>query len=550
VGISGNIIEAVISPDGKYVAYVNDDAGRQSIRVQIRSTKRDLEVVAPANTRYKGLSFLPNSEYFSYLKTEGDSADLYQVTTFGGPPQKLTTNVDTPVSFSPDGKQFTFVRYFPDAHETTLIIADANGNNQRPVRTLKEPQFFSRGGFYSTSGPAWSPDGTQIAVPAFSVTDETYREILLVNVADGTMNFINPGRLNNIEKLVWLPNGSGFLMNASETNSFVLQIWLVNRQGGDARRITKDPTNYIGLSATKDSRVVLTMKKERVSSVSIHGDPLPLSSSRYLGDMGIAWTKDSNFVLTSDINGDHKIWAMDADGSDQKQIILNELSSVEPAMSLDGVYMVYVSYEGRHPHLWRANADGTNSQQLTNGGDEDLPRFTPDGKWVVYHSINDGKYSIRKVSIDGLQTITLVSDWSTQPDVSPDGKRVAYFARRDGATAWEIQVVPIEGGPPSKKFPLPSTVDPEFPGLRWAPDGTGLTYVSTVQGISNVWLQALTGGKPKRLTDFKENKIFFFDWSRTNQKLVLVRGIDTRDLILIRDFLSPNKDAGQLFNLY
>ena len=68
------------------------------------------------------------------------------------------------------------------------------------------------------------------------------------------MNAINPGRWNMIEKLVWVNDGSGFLMNASEANSSLLQIWLVNRQGGNARRITKDPTDYIGLSATKDSQ--------------------------------------------------------------------------------------------------------------------------------------------------------------------------------------------------------------------------------------------------------------------------------------------------------
>ena len=74
--------------------------------------------------------------------------------------------------------------------------------------------------------------------------------------------------------------------------------------------------------------------------------------------------------------------------------------------------------------------------------------------------------------------------------------------------------------------------------------------MSTVQGVSNVWRQALTGGKPKPLTDFKENKILFFDWSRTGQKLVLVRGSDTRDLILVSEFLSANNDSFQLFDLF
>jgi len=207
LGIGGNVIEAAISPDGKSVAYVNDEAGKQSIWLRQITTGTDLQIVSPANTKYKGLSFFPNGDYLSYLKTEGDSRDLYQVSTFGGASRRLATNVDTPVSFSPDGTQFTLVRYSADGHITTLIIADANGSNERPLTTLKEPQFFSRGGFYS-SGPAWSPDGTVIAVPAFSVTDKTYREIMLVDVADGKMNAINSGRWNIIEKLVWLADGS------------------------------------------------------------------------------------------------------------------------------------------------------------------------------------------------------------------------------------------------------------------------------------------------------------------------------------------------------
>ena len=546
LGIGGNVVEAAISLDGKYVAYVNDEGGRQSIWLRQITTGTDLQAVSPGNSKYRGLSFFPNGDYLSYLKTEGDSADLYQVSTFGGASRRLATKVDTPVSFSPNGSQITFVRYSPDAHSTTLIVADADGTNERALATLNEPQLFSRGGFYS-SGPAWSPDGTLIAVPAFSVTEKTYREIVFVNVADGRMNTITEGRWNVIEKLVWLADGSGFLMNASEAGSSLLQIWLVNRQGGGAQRVTKDPSRYVGLSATKDSRVVLTMKNERISSVWIQTNastpPEQIQSSRYLGDWGITWTRDSKFVLASNINSNYDIWTMDADGNNRKQLTFNGQRNLEPAISSDGRYIVYVSIEGRHPHIWRMNADGTDAKQLTSEGDEDLPRITPDGKWVVYHSIDRAKYSIRKVSIDGGQPVTLVSDMATQPDISPDGKLVACLGRRSGATTWEILVVPIEGGPPVVTFPLPASVEHEWPGLRWTPDGAGLTYVSTVQGVSNVWRQLLAGGDPKPFTDFKENRIFFFDWSQTDRKLVLVRGNDTRDLILVRDFLNANNDA-------
>jgi len=62
--------------------------------------------------------------------------------------------------------------------------------------------------------------------------------------------------------------------------------------------------------------------------------------------------------------------------------------------------------------------------------------------------------------------------------------------------------------------------------------------VDTVEGVSNVWRQSLTGGEPKPLTDFKESRIFFFDWSPRDRKLVLVRGNDTRDLILVQNYLN------------
>ena len=89
-----------------------------------------------------------------------------------------------------------------------------------------------------------------------------------------------------IEKIVWLADGTGFLMNAAEANSSLLQIWQVNLQEY-AEKITRDPSHYVGLSATKNSQAVLTIKNERTSAVWIYAPAanslIQMASSRYLG---------------------------------------------------------------------------------------------------------------------------------------------------------------------------------------------------------------------------------------------------------------------------
>ena len=93
-----------------------------------------------------------------------------------------------------------------------------------------------------------------------------------------------------------------------------------------------------------------------------------------------------------------------------------------------------------------------------------------------------------------------------------------------------IAVLPIDGGPLKvfdAKFQLPAR-------MRWTPDGRAVTYVGRQDGLADIWSQPIDGGEPKRITNFKTDEIFSFDWSRDN-KLAISHGSSARDVILIRD---------------
>jgi hypothetical protein len=115
---------------------------------------------------------------------------------------------------------------------------------------------------------------------------------------------------------------------------------------------------------------------------------------------------------------------------------------------------------------------------------------------------------------------------------------VACFYREDHPDApWtKVAIIPFAGGDPIKVLDLPRPSFTRDPGLRWTPDGRALTYIDTINGVSIIWSLPLDGGPPKQLTDFKTDQIFWFDFSRDGKQLAVSRGIQTSDVILIRDF--------------
>jgi Tol biopolymer transport system component len=112
---------------------------------------------------------------------------------------------------------------------------------------------------------------------------------------------------------------------------------------------------------------------------------------------------------------------------------------------------------------------------------------------------------------------------------------VACFYRDgpEGSPA-KIAVLPIGGGKVRTIVEAPPTAIQSL-GIRWTPDGQSLMYVDNRAGVSNVWRQPINGGAAVQLTNFKSDQIFSFDWSGDG-KLTCSRGVETSDVVLIRDF--------------
>src|SRR5687767_14053847 len=112
------------------------------------------------------------------------------------------------------------------------------------------------------------------------------------------------------------------------------------------------------------------------------------------------------------------------------------------------------------------------------------PQLSPDGKTVLFsHTTTDGKTGRRNsdiysVAADGSGAPKSLIDGDKSentPRWSPDGKRIAFLANRDGAT--QIYIADADGGDVKKVTSLHAGSQPPF---VWSPDGTRIAYVSDV----------------------------------------------------------------------
>jgi serine/threonine protein kinase len=540
--LSGDINEIVISPDGKYVAYSVVETGKHSVHVRELATASDLRVTPVSDSRYSGLSFSPDSTFVYYLENHAETGTLYRVSKLGGAQRLILENVNTAVSFSPDGSQMAFVRSNNAVDPADLVIASAEGGGSSVLvrRTLADNRFFSsdmRG-----PGPVWSPDGKSIACVTHGLGPKLNEVSLeVIDVESRTSKPVKAGPWYHVSRMTWLGDGSGWIVAATDTPTGSGQLYLVGNQSTGVRPITNDPNDYTLVSGSNDSSVFVTRNVERSSSIwrlSLK-DPQP-ATINVEQKKGLAEVErgTEGKLIHSVFDGKHiNLWLQDASG---KRQLTFEADNSKPTMSPDGRYIVFCSTRAGGMNIWRINSDGAQPLQLTTGTYQDLPSVTADSKWIVYRTGKD----VRKVSIDGGPPAVLFKREVQGPAVSPDGGLLAFFVNdQPDSQEWHIEIYDLKLGSIAKRFAVPDSTSP-FNGmihtpdnrLRWTPDGKWLAYVSSFGGASNIWLQPLNGGQFRKLTDFKDAEITSFTWSDDGREVVLVRDTRAYVPVLVRLF--------------
>lgn len=531
---SGRAILAAISPDGQYLAYSTEAAGHQSLWLRQIATDTDVQIVPPDAVDYWGLTFSPDSVYLYYVVWQRNRRDatLQRVPALGGASKQLLADVGSPISFSPDGSRFAFTIDHASRVESRVMLAAADGT---VTRTLCDAAADDMLGAVMT-GPAWSPDGSSILIASGKrAASARQKRIIDVRVDDGRVRTLHEGPWMNVGPIVWLRDGSGFLMTASDAPWAPRQIWHISYPAGEARNISNDPFDYSGVSLTRENDAaaavqINTLSELWVRTASGHERMVASEIGDRTGAEGFSWTPEGRIVYAARSGGDINLWSVLPDATDRRQLTVDAGNNFHPAVSIDGRSVVFTSDRSGTLALWKMEPDGSHPVRLTAGRDEVRPALAPNGRWIVYQEGHGWvNTTLARISIDGGDPTRLTTTMSLRPAVSPDGESIAFYSMDDDG--WSLALISPNGGPPAKKYAIPATGSRV---MRWTPDGSGLAYIDDRDDESTVRLQRLDGSPSEPLTTLHGGDVVAFDWSPDGRYLAYVRVTRSSDVVRLR----------------
>jgi len=542
---TGTVGLTAVSADARYVVHVGfEPGGKQSLWLRQIATNSNVQIVAPDAVRYDGVSFSPdgNFVYYAVYPTTQNFSVVYQVPVLGGTPRKIIDDVDTPLAFSPDAKQFAFIRGYQRLGESALIIASADGTNERKVVVRKSPLGFS------LNNVAWSPDGKTLLAIA-RINAEGQAKAVAIDVASGVETPVGEGAWAAIETVAWLPGGRGFVAAAvADEPDATMQIWHFNYPGGERRRITNDLNSYGQVSVSSDAGTMAAVQREGVAHLWV-GPMIDPASARQLstgtnraeGTAGMSWTHDGRIVYSSNASGNLDIWVSDASGANPKQLTTYAGFDGNPRVTPDGKSIVFSSSR-KEGAVWLMDLDGANQRPLITERSISPGLITPDSKWVYYTSFANQLREVWRMPLAGGAAERLTAHWDAfgikqdgvfyHPTMalvalSPDGTKALGGYSDPERRGFRLGVFPLAGGTPTRLDILPGNAD-------WTTDGKSVIYQDWRTGVPNLFRQPAEGGQPVQLTSFTDDAVINFAVSRDGKQLAMSRGKSTSDVVLIR----------------
>ncbi len=450
-------LSSAISPDGRYVAYVDT----RGLRLSVIDTGETHDIPLPEELRTHlwYVTWFPDGEK---LMLETGDGVIWLTSIFGGTPRKLRTQSRAGV-VSPQGSSIAFTS--GQRHE--IWVMGANGENPKKI-LANENEFYL--------GLAWSPTGRRLAYLKREERNADFGGSIETVSLEGAPPsvVISDSRLVSFDPavLLWLADGRMVFALSETSGNYGMNLWAIQadeRKGrpyGKPMKLTNWDGVFIGEpSVSRDATRLVAPKTHLRNDVYVGelkdegtrlGSPKRLTVSDST-DYPTAWTRDSRTILFfSSRTGRNQIFSQALERDIAEPVIQGSDEEQGATLSPDGAWILYWSsarssafgpVAPKAARLMGFPVSGGTPEQvlespLTPGTDFRCPsrpfRSCALSSWeqgqMIFYTLDPVRGRGKELARTKLASPDELYDWN----ISADGSRIA------AATADQLRILDLE----------------------------------------------------------------------------------------------------------
>jgi serine/threonine protein kinase len=530
---SGDDLEPSIAPDGRTVAFASGRDGKTRIWLkQLESGSETALTSGPLDYRPR---FSPDNAWVLYIHDHA----AYRVPSLGGEPRKLLDNVDD-ANWSPDGSQLVFTRAVRDGPKmaTEAGTASVADGTSRVAHRFEDREL---------SEPAWSPDGSTIALTEKrgGTVGSAVRTVTLLDLAAKSVRELEcplPG--GELSAVTWSGDGHSIVYEIPESPADVsgitgstlgspARVLLQDVKTGKARTLFTTQAPGSRLEIAGPGRIIYDFVATRGNLREIPLDPASGAAARWLTrgssiDRQPYYSPDGeSVVFSSSRSGNADVWEVSNKTNSVRRLTDHPAMDWDPFVTSDGKDLLWSSDRSGHFEIWMADRDGSAPRQISHDGtDAENPAAVPGG-WVVYASSQAAHPGLWKMRTDGSEaTLVVPGSAIAWPDISANGQYALYHIVNEGQRA-TIHVVRLSDGAPVE-------FSREGTRARFAGDGHSIIFVNTSSGdIMRAEFPSAEGAPAKVLVPaYPEMETETFGVTPDGRRLVVAYQQNTRSLVV------------------
>jgi Tol biopolymer transport system component len=525
-------LAAAISRDGRTAAFLSDRDGRMDVWLTQIGSGRFTNLTRGVaqdrvNPSVRALNFSPDGTVITYWARKSGSTDphdigIWAVPAGGGAPRPFLEEA-AEVAWSSDGRRLVY--HTPAAGDPMYVTDGPSAAHGAPIFTAPE-------GFHAHF-PLWSPDRRFIYFVQGSMPERLDIWRMTPEGRGVERVTVHAGRVSHP---VWI-DARTLIYLASDADGGPW-LYTVDVERRAPRRLSSGLDRFTSLAASEDGRRIVATVARQTRTLwrfPIADEPVDESTATRVAAStrsAFAPREGPGYILyVSSIGGSDSIRRLA--GGVTAEIWSGEAGARivgGPSIAPDGQRLAVVVKIEDRATLRVMQVDGTNARVVSDSPAlRGAPAWSSDGRALTIAMDQDGVPRLVSIGIDGSRSPPLVSDYSTDPVWSRDGRLLVYSGPDVGAT-FPVKAAALTGSASAVLLTLTRGAR----RLAFRPDRRALVFLRGTLDHKDVWTLDLDTGHERPLTTLAADfNVADFDLSPDGRELIVERRQEQSDLVML-----------------